>query len=66
MARNAIPLDLGDVINLRDLEQALENLNRLPSVESRIELSAADGPEAEPTFLLMMPEAKQQASTKRV
>jgi hypothetical protein len=35
-------------------------------VESRIELSAADGPEAEPTFLLMMPEAKQQASTKRV
>ena len=48
MARNAIPLDLGDVINLRDLEQALENLNRLPSVESRIELSAADGPEAEP------------------
>ena len=35
---NAIPIRAGDVLNLRDLEQGLENLKRLPSVEADIRI----------------------------
>ena len=36
---NAIPVRPGDVLNLRDIEQGLENLKRLPSVEADISSS---------------------------
>lgn len=42
---NKFPVKTGDVLNLRDLEQGLENLRRLPSVEAdiRIEPAEAEG-----------------------
>jgi len=44
-AANAVALQAGSVLNLRDIEQALENLNRLPSQAAgfRIEPGAAPG-----------------------
>ncbi|MGI4849263.1 MAG: ShlB/FhaC/HecB family hemolysin secretion/activation protein [Janthinobacterium lividum] len=35
---NAFPAKPGDLLNLRDIEQALENFKRVPSVEADIEL----------------------------
>ncbi|WP_234275157.1 ShlB/FhaC/HecB family hemolysin secretion/activation protein [Billgrantia zhangzhouensis] len=44
--RNAVPARQGDVLNLRDIEQALENFQRLPSVEADIQIAPADAPGA--------------------
>lgn len=43
--RTAVPARPGDVLNLRDVEQALENLKRVPSADAdiRIEPAAAAG-----------------------
>ena len=43
--RSAVPAQVGDLLNLRDIEQGLENLKRLPSAEAdiRIEPSTAAG-----------------------
>ena len=43
--RNAIPAKAGDLLNLRDIEQGLENLKRLPTSDAdiRIEASTAAG-----------------------
>lgn len=38
----------GDLLNLRDLEQALENFRRLPTVDVDIEIQPAAGPNAQP------------------
>ncbi|MDP1685777.1 ShlB/FhaC/HecB family hemolysin secretion/activation protein [Hydrogenophaga sp.] len=42
--RNALPTEPGDVLNLRDIEQALENFKRVPSVQADIQIEPADEP----------------------
>lgn len=39
---NALPVREGDLLNLRDIEQGLENLRRLPTVETDIEITPSD------------------------
>ena len=43
-ALNAVPAKPGDLLNLRDIEQALENFKRLPTVEADIQIAPADDP----------------------
>jgi len=45
---NAFPIRPGDLLNLRDIEQALENFKRVPTAEADVEFRAAEGPDAEP------------------
>lgn len=45
---NAIPVKSGDLLNLRDIEQALENFKRVPTAEADIRIVPAEGPGAEP------------------
>lgn len=45
--RNALPMRAGDLLNLRDIEQALENFQRLPSVIADIQIVPA-GDDAAP------------------
>lgn len=45
---NAIPARPGDLLNLRDVEQGLENLQRVPGVEAGIESEASTAPGAGP------------------
>ncbi|WP_409079864.1 ShlB/FhaC/HecB family hemolysin secretion/activation protein [Pusillimonas sp. SM2304] len=47
-AWNAVPAKRGDLLNLRDIEQALENLKRVPTVEADIQIVPADGADARP------------------
>ena len=37
-AINAVPIRPGDLLNLRDIEQALENFKRLPTIDANIEI----------------------------
>lgn len=41
-AASAFPAKPGDLLNLRDIEQALENFKRLPSVDADIEIVAGE------------------------
>jgi hemolysin activation/secretion protein len=43
-AWNAVPARPGDILNLRDIEQALENFKRVPTAEADIEIVPADAP----------------------
>lgn len=43
-AVNALPARPGDVLNLRDIEQALENFKRVPSAQADIQIVPADEP----------------------
>ena len=43
-SRNALPLKSGDVLNLRKIEQGLENLKRVPTAEADIQIVPADAP----------------------
>lgn len=43
-AWNAVPANPGDILNLRDIEQALENFKRVPSAEADIQIAPADQP----------------------
>ncbi len=45
---NALPAQPGDVLNLRDIEQALENFKRVPSAEADIQITPAVGADAQP------------------
>lgn len=45
---NAVPIATGDILNLRDIEQGLENLKRAPTAEVDIKIEPADGPDAQP------------------
>lgn len=45
---NAIPVRSGDLLNLRDIEQALENFKRVPTAKADIQVVPAEGPDAEP------------------
>ncbi|WP_308418213.1 POTRA domain-containing protein, partial [Chitinimonas sp. BJB300] len=46
--RNALPLRPGDVLNLRGIEQGLENLKRVPSADADIQITPAEGRDARP------------------
>ena len=43
-AWNAVPIRSGDILNLRDVEQALENFKRVPTVEADIQIEPSDMP----------------------
>jgi hemolysin activation/secretion protein len=43
-AWNAVPVKPGDILNLRDIEQALENFKRVPTAEADIQITPADQP----------------------
>ena len=45
---NALPAQPGDLFNLRDIEQALENLKRVPTVEADIQIAPTEGDNARP------------------
>lgn len=45
---NAFPMAVGDVLNLRDIEQALENLKRLPTVTADIQIAPSETADAQP------------------
>ncbi|HVJ37787.1 MAG TPA: ShlB/FhaC/HecB family hemolysin secretion/activation protein [Stenotrophomonas sp.] len=45
---NALPAKPGDLLNLRDIEQALEIFKRVPSAQADIQIVPADGPGARP------------------
>lgn len=45
---NALPVETGDLLNLRDIEQGLENLKRVPTAEADIQIVPAEGLDAEP------------------
>lgn len=45
---NAVPVRSGDSLNLRDIEQALENFKRIPTAEADIQVVPAEGADAEP------------------
>ncbi len=45
---NAVPVRPGDLLNLRDIEQALENFKRVPTAEADIQITPAEGPDARP------------------
>jgi hemolysin activation/secretion protein len=40
-AWNALPISRGDILNLRDIEQALENFKRVPTAEADIQIEPA-------------------------
>ena len=42
--RNAVPAGPGDILNLRDIEQALENFQRLPSADVDIQIAPGETP----------------------
>lgn len=43
-AINAVPAGSGDILNLRDIEQALENFKRVPTVQADVKVEPADAP----------------------
>lgn len=45
---NALPVRAGDVLNLRNIEQGLENFERVPTAQANIQIEPADGPDAKP------------------
>lgn len=44
--RNALPMQTGDLLNLRDVEQGLENLKRLPTAEADIQIEPSQAADA--------------------
>jgi len=45
---NAVPIRKGDILNLRDIEQGLENLKRAPTAEADIQITPAEDANAKP------------------
>ncbi|WP_240364233.1 ShlB/FhaC/HecB family hemolysin secretion/activation protein [Pseudomonas syringae] len=45
---NAMPANPGDLLNLRDIEQALENFKRVPTAEADIQITPARAADAKP------------------
>ncbi|MBN9421262.1 MAG: hypothetical protein BGO63_00150 [Candidatus Accumulibacter sp. 66-26] len=45
---NAIPVGPGELLNLRDMEQGLENFKRVPTAEADIQIAPAEGEGATP------------------
>ena len=50
--QNEFPLSSGDVLNLRALEQGLENLKRIPTAEADIQIVPADTPDESDVVVL--------------
>lgn len=48
LLESAIPAHPGDLLNLRDVEQGLENLKRTPTAEADIQIEASTAPDARP------------------
>ena len=48
---NAMPAKAGDLLNLRDIEQALENFKRVPTAQADIAITPAEGAEGQPAQL---------------
>ena len=46
--RNALPIEPGELLNLRHIEHGLENFKRLPSVDADIKIAPAAGGDAKP------------------
>lgn len=44
-AWNAVPIRPGDILNLRDVEQALENFKRVPSADADIKIEPGSAPD---------------------
>jgi hemolysin activation/secretion protein len=44
---NALPFGAGDVLNLRDIEQAMENVKRVPTLAADVQIVPAEGPDAQ-------------------
>ena len=44
----ALPLHPGQLLQLRDIEQGLENLKRVPTADADIQIVPAEGPDVEP------------------
>jgi hemolysin activation/secretion protein len=49
-AANAVPAKPGDILNLRDIEQGLENFKRVPTAEADIKIEPAEGADAQPGY----------------
>ena len=45
---NAVPLQAGEILNLKEIEQALENFKRVPTAEADIQIAAANDAQARP------------------
>ena len=45
---NALPAEVHDILNLRDIEQALENFKRIPTAEADIRIMPAEGSDVRP------------------
>ncbi|WP_211091492.1 ShlB/FhaC/HecB family hemolysin secretion/activation protein [Pseudothauera rhizosphaerae] len=45
---NAVPIARGDILDLRDIEQGLENFKRAPTADADIRIEPAAGPDARP------------------
>lgn len=45
---SAFPMGAGDLLNLRDIEQALENLKRVPTADADIQIVPSEGGDAQP------------------
>lgn len=45
---NAVPVRSGDILNLRDIEQALENFKRVPTADADIQITPAEGADVKP------------------
>jgi hemolysin activation/secretion protein len=46
--RSALAARPGDILNLRDIEQGLENFKRIPTVDADIQIAPAEGSDARP------------------
>ena len=45
---NALPASPGGLLNVRDIEQALENFKRVPTAEADVQIEPANSPDAKP------------------
>lgn len=57
---NAVPLQAGDLLNLRAIEQALENLKRVPTTEADIRIEPASGNDISPGYSDLVVEWRQR------
>lgn len=46
--RTALPMAEGEILNLRDIEQALENMKRVPTAEADIQITPSEAADARP------------------
>jgi len=62
--RNAIPIRPGELLNLRAIEQALENLQRLPTVTADIQIAPAEDAAAQPGESDLVVTRQQRATAR--